>query len=59
MKVNIEPVPISIFHEDGTTRKTLKADLSHQLESEATSRPELEPFDRSHSVIEVCIVSFS
>ena len=32
-------------------RKTLKADLSHQLESEATSRPEHEPFDRSHSVI--------
>ena len=32
----IEPVPISIFHEDGTMRKTLKADLSHQLESEAT-----------------------
>ena len=32
----IEPVPISIFHENGTMRKTLKADLSHQLESEAT-----------------------
>jgi hypothetical protein len=47
----IGPVPISIFHEDGTMRKTSKADLSHQLESEATSRPQLEPFDRSHSVI--------
>jgi hypothetical protein len=45
------PVPISIFHEDGTMRKTSKADLSHQLESEATSRTELKPFDRSHSVI--------
>jgi hypothetical protein len=47
----IGPVPISIFHEDGTMRKTSKADLSHQRESEATSRPQLEPFDRSHSVI--------
>jgi hypothetical protein len=30
-------------------RKTLKADLSHQLESEATWRPELEPFMRTYA----------
>jgi hypothetical protein len=29
----IGPVPISIFHEDETMRKTSKADLSHHLES--------------------------
>ena len=43
----IGPVPISIFHEDGTMRKTSKADLSHQLESEATSRPEYFRFVHS------------
>jgi hypothetical protein len=51
----IGPVPISIFHENGTMRKTSKADLSHQLESQATSRPEYFRFVHSdHNECYLC-----
>ena len=47
----IGPVPTSLFHDDRTMRKVCKADLCHQLESEAPIRYFLGQFDRSSSVL--------
>ena len=30
------PIPTSLFHDDGTMRKTSKADLAHQLEQDVS-----------------------
>jgi hypothetical protein len=48
---SIGPISTSLFHDDGSMRKTWKADIAHQLEAEATSTPLLGPFDRSSSVL--------
>ena len=36
----IGPVPMVIFHADGTMRKTNKAELGHQLEAQVERVPE-------------------
>lgn len=46
----IGPVPVSLFHEDMTMRKTNKADLAHKLESETTCVEHLPQFDKSLTV---------
>ena len=51
MSFPIGHIPTSLFHDDGSMRKTCKADLAHQLEAEATSTPLLGPFDKSLSVL--------
>lgn len=50
----IGPIPVALFHEDGTMRKTCKSDLLHQLESEVSKNiiyDQLEPFERSSTVL--------
>jgi len=46
----IGPVPVSIFHPDGTMRKTNKAELGHQLEAQADKVTELPSCTRSGTV---------
>ena len=47
----IGPVPTSLFHDDVTMRKACKADLCHQLESEAPIRHFLGQFDRPSTLL--------
>lgn len=49
----MSPVPPALFHEDGTIRKTQKADLLHGLERNASSisaSDGLHPFNTESSV---------
>jgi len=41
----IGPVPMAIFHADGTMRKTNKAELGHQLEAQVDRVTEFNSFD--------------
>ena len=43
----IGPIPMSLFHDDGTMMKTCKADLAHQLENEVSAIGTLPPFNPS------------
>ena len=43
----VGPIPTSLFHDDGSMRKTCKADLLHQLEQEVSSVQSLPIFDVS------------
>jgi len=47
----IGPIPTSLFHEDGTMRKSCKADICHQLEAEVSTKASLDPFDRSSTTL--------
>ncbi|CAG9762726.1 unnamed protein product [Ceutorhynchus assimilis] len=40
LSYELTPVPVSIFNEDGTMRKTAKSDLANKLESLVTISPE-------------------
>ncbi len=46
----IGPVPTSMFHDDRTMQKTVKADLGHKLEAMAARHTDLPQFDKSESV---------
>ena len=46
----IGPVPLSIFHPDGTMRKTNKAELGHQLEAQVDKVTESPSCTRSTTV---------
>ncbi|CAC5426769.1 unnamed protein product [Mytilus coruscus] len=46
----IGPIPTSLFHDDGTMRKTCKADLGHQLEALVSSVKSLEHSDKFSTV---------
>ncbi|VDI43117.1 Hypothetical predicted protein [Mytilus galloprovincialis] len=50
MEHPIGPVPTSIFHDDGSMRKSVKAELLHKLEETASSVPVLPDFDKSKTV---------
>ena len=43
----IGPIPVSLFHDDGTMRKSCKSDLVKQFESDVSSVLSLPDFDRS------------
>jgi hypothetical protein len=43
----IGPIPTAIFHDDGTMRKTCKADLAHLLEQDVLVSSTLPIFDIS------------
>ena len=47
----VGPIPTSLFHEDGTMRKTCKSDLAHQLEVPVTSLQTLSAFDKAATTI--------
>ncbi|CAC5421717.1 unnamed protein product [Mytilus coruscus] len=47
----IGPIPTSLFHDDGTMRKTCKADLGHQLEALVSSVKSLEHSDKFSTVL--------
>jgi hypothetical protein len=51
----IGPIPTSLFHDDGTMRKTSKADLAHQLEQDVRlgSTVPFCLFDRVLNVISI------
>ena len=38
-------IPTSLFHDDGTMRKSCNADRCHQLEAEVSCVHSLEPYD--------------
>jgi hypothetical protein len=43
----VGPIPVSMFHEDGTMRKSCKSDLVKQFENEASPVLSLPDFDPS------------
>ena len=43
----VGPIPVSIFHEDGTMRKSCKSDLVKQFENEVSPVLSLPDFDPS------------
>lgn len=43
----IGPIPTSLFHDDGTMRKTCKVDLAHHQENEVSAIGILSPFNSS------------
>jgi hypothetical protein len=43
----VGPIPVSMFHEDGTMRKSCKSDLVKQFENEASPVLSLPDFDHS------------
>ena len=45
------PVPASMFHDDGTMRKCVKADLSHGLEDGVKSLAELNNINKDLNVL--------
>ena len=47
----VGPIPTSLFHDDGTMRKSCKADLCHQLEAEVSCVYSLEPYDRLCTIL--------
>ena len=48
----VGPIPSSVFHDDGTMRKTCKADLAHLLEAEASaSMHTILPFNHEVTAI--------
>jgi hypothetical protein len=47
----IGPIPTSLFHDDGTMRKTNKADLAHQLEQDVSIIQKLPIFDISRTTL--------
>ena len=47
----VDPIPTSLFHDDGTMRKSCKADLCHQLEAEVSCIHSLEPYDRLCTIL--------
>ncbi|CAC5358418.1 unnamed protein product [Mytilus coruscus] len=47
----IGPIPTSLFHDDGTMRKTCKADLGLQLEALVSSVKSLEHSDKFSTVL--------
>ena len=47
----VDPVPASMFHDDGTMRKCVKADLAHTLEDGVNSLVELNSTDKDSSVL--------
>ena len=46
----IGPVPTSMFHDDGTMRKTAKAELGQKLDEVAETKHELPDFDKDVSI---------
>ena len=44
-------IPTSLFHDDGTMRKSCKADLCHQLEAEVSCVHSLKPYDRLCTIL--------
>ena len=51
MSYPIGPIPTSLFHDDGTMRKTVKSDLARVLENEASSSFFLPFFDPESPVV--------
>ena len=47
----VGPIPTSLFHDDGTMRKSCKADFCHQLEGEVSDIHSLEPYDRLCTIL--------
>lgn len=50
LKHPITSVPSSLFHEDGSMRKTNKSILAHKLEEKVTSKAQLLSYQRDMSV---------
>ena len=46
----VGPLPTSMFHDDGSMRKTSKAELTHQLEMEAAKCSNLNYFANQNSI---------
>jgi hypothetical protein len=47
----IGPIPTSLFHDDSTMRKFVKADLTHELEREVCPSFTLPSFDKTLTVL--------